>query len=273
MSSDKTSEAQQSSRFEQDDQVVVMKFGGTSVEDAAAIKRLIEIVRRHDDIQPVVVVSALARVTDQLLEAGKAAAAGHLGSALAIVRNIYVRHEELADALVTGTAYVDLDRELRADFQTLESLLQRVESSRELDAKAQDQLLGFGECFSSQLVNAALCEAGLHATHVDARSCIVTDARHGQASPVWDDYQSTAPGLHRSTLTSWESAGSGRFHRLHPRRRPHHAWTWRIGFQRCHRGSGAGCIADRNMDRCRRCHDDGSEALLRCARHPENEFR
>ncbi len=186
MSSDKTSEAQQSSRFEQDDQVVVMKFGGTSVEDAAAIKRLIEIVRRHDDIQPVVVVSALARVTDQLLEAGKAAAAGHLGSALAIVRNIYVRHEELADALVTGTAYVDLDRELRADFQTLESLLQRVESSRELDARTQDQLLGLGECFSSRLVNAVLCEAGLHATHVDARSCIVTDARHGQASPVWD---------------------------------------------------------------------------------------
>lgn len=186
MSSDKTSEAQQSSRFEQDDQVVVMKFGGTSVEDAAAIKRLIAIVQRQDDIQPVVVVSALARVTDQLLEAGKAAAAGHLGSALATVRNIYVRHEELADALVTDKAYADLDRGLRAEFQMLEALLQRAENSRELDGKAQDQLLGFGECFSSQLVNAALCEAGLHAAHVDARSCIVTDARHGQASPVWE---------------------------------------------------------------------------------------
>ena len=95
MSSEKTSEAQQPSRFEQDDRVVVMKFGGTSVEDAGAIKRLIEIVRRRDDVQPVVVVSALARVTDQLLEAGRSAAAGHLGSALATVRNIYVRHEEL----------------------------------------------------------------------------------------------------------------------------------------------------------------------------------
>jgi len=186
VSNDKTSGAQQSSRFEQDDQVVVMKFGGTSVEDAAAIKRLIGIVQRQDDIQPVIIVSALARVTDQLLEAGKSAAAGHLGSALAIVRNIYVRHEELADALVTDQAYVALDRCLRADFQTLEALLQRAENSRELDAKAQDQLLGFGECFSSQLVNAALCEAGLQAAHVDARSCIVTDARHGQASPVWE---------------------------------------------------------------------------------------
>lgn len=186
MSSEKTSEAQQPSRFEQDDRVVVMKFGGTSVEDAGAIKRLIEIVRRRDDVQPVVVVSALARVTDQLLEAGRSAAAGHLGSALATVRNIYVRHEELADALATGAAYGELDRCLRAEFCALESLLQTIELSRELDARNQDQLLGFGECFSSRLVAAALCEAGLQSAHVDARSCIVTDDRHGQASPVWD---------------------------------------------------------------------------------------
>src|SRR5690348_11151208 len=95
------SEVAQPSRFEQDDQIVVMKFGGTSVENSDAIKRLIHIVRRQQGIQPVVVVSALARVTDQLLEAGKAAASGHLGSALNTVRNIYVRHEEIADSLVT----------------------------------------------------------------------------------------------------------------------------------------------------------------------------
>ena len=51
----------------------VMKFGGTSVEDAAAIRRLVSIVQSRLGAQPVVVVSALARVTDQLLEAGNAA--------------------------------------------------------------------------------------------------------------------------------------------------------------------------------------------------------
>ena len=50
----------------------------------------------------------------------------------------------------------------------------------------QDRLLGFGECFSARLISEALCEAGLKATHVDARECIVTDARHGQARPLWD---------------------------------------------------------------------------------------
>src|SRR5215469_6590624 len=177
---------EQPSRFEQDDQIVVMKFGGTSVENAAAIQRLIHIVNRHHGIQPVVVVSALARITDQLLEAGRTAAAGHLGSALNTVRNIYVRHEEIADSLVTGSAYAELDRALRSEFQALEILLQEVERSRELDLKTQDQLLGFGECFSSRLVAAALCEARVQAAHVDARSCIVTDMRHGRASPLWD---------------------------------------------------------------------------------------
>jgi aspartate kinase len=177
---------QRQSRFERGDDVVVMKFGGTSVEDAAAIRRLIGIVQSRLGAQPVVVVSALARVTDQLLDAGKAAAKGHLGSALATVRNIYVRHEELADSLVDGSAYSTLDRELRGDFRALEALLHDLESSRQLDLKAQDQLLGFGECFSSRLVKEALCESGVNAAHVDARTCIVTDARHGQASPVWD---------------------------------------------------------------------------------------
>jgi len=176
---------QRQSRFDKGNDVVVMKFGGTSVEDGDAIRRLIEIVQSRLSAQVVVVVSALARVTDQLLEAGNAAAKGHLGSALATVRNIYVRHEELADSLVDGSAYSALDRELRGEFRALESLLHDLEVSRRLDLKSQDQLLGFGECFSSRLVKEALCQAGVNAGHVDARRCIVTDARHGQANPVW----------------------------------------------------------------------------------------
>jgi aspartate kinase len=180
------SRLQRQSRFERGDDVVVMKFGGTSVEDADAIRRLIGIVKSRIGSQPVVVVSALASVTDQLLEAGQAAAAGHLGSALATVRNIYVRHEQLADELVDGAPHGTLDGELRDQFQSLESLLGGLEASRRLDLRAQDHLLGLGECLSSKLVTAALCDAGVRATHVDARNCIVTDARHGQANPVWE---------------------------------------------------------------------------------------
>jgi aspartate kinase len=177
---------QRQSRFERSEDVVVMKFGGTSVEDAAAITRLVGIVQSRRGARPVIVVSALARVTDQLLEAGNAATAGHLGSALAIVRNVYVRHEQLADSLVDESAYSALDGELRGEFRELEALLHDLEASRQLDLRSQDHLLGFGERFSSRLIKEALCQAGMKAAHVDARACIVTDARHGQASPVWD---------------------------------------------------------------------------------------
>lgn len=178
--------AQRHSRFEQGDDVVVMKFGGTSVEDAAAIQRLIGIVESRGGAQPILVVSALARVTDQLLEAGQAAAQGHLGSALATVRSIYVRHENLADALGDGPGYGPLDRELRNDFQELESLLRNLEISRELNLTSLDSLLGFGECFSGKLVAEALNHGEIKASHVDARKCIVTDSKHGQANPLWD---------------------------------------------------------------------------------------
>jgi aspartate kinase len=181
------SKTEQQSRFDRGDDVVVMKFGGTSVEDPSAVRRLVDIVETRLGAQPVVVVSALARVTDQLLEAGRAASKGRLGSALATVRDIYVRHENLADSLVDGSAYSALDRELRGDFQALECLLHDLDALRELDRAQMDQLLGFGECFSSKLVNEALRQAGFNTTHVDARSCIVTDANHGQANPLWDE--------------------------------------------------------------------------------------
>lgn len=180
------SELRRQSRFERGEQVVVMKFGGTSVEDAAAIRRLIEIVRSRSGSQPVLVVSALAKVTDQLLAAGHAAAAGHLGSALATVRNIYVRHEQLADGLVEGAAYHALERDLRTEIQTLERLLQDLYSSREFRLQVKDHLLGFGECLSSRLVSEVLRQNGIGASHVDAREYIVTDSRHGQAGPLWD---------------------------------------------------------------------------------------
>ncbi len=72
--SEASSEAAQRPR-----EYVVMKFGGTSVEDAAAIRRLCRLVERPSSLRPVVVVSALAKVTDQLMKAGWAAAAGSLG--------------------------------------------------------------------------------------------------------------------------------------------------------------------------------------------------
>jgi len=119
-----------------------MKFGGTSVEDAAAIRRLCQLVARPSAQPRVVVVSALARVTDQLMSAGEAAAAGHLDSAREMLQVVHQRHQNVGSAVVGGDELTRLFGEFDAEFTALDSLLRRIASDRALFPCAQDSLLG-----------------------------------------------------------------------------------------------------------------------------------
>src|SRR3954469_18093532 len=106
--------------------MVVQKFGGTSVADPEAIRRLIDIVgaaRSRDSRGPAVVVSAMSGVTDTLLQIAATAGAGHHDAALAQVEQLRSRHlaaaSELADTperLVAeiGTHFEELAAVVRA---------------------------------------------------------------------------------------------------------------------------------------------------------------
>jgi aspartate kinase len=168
-------------------QCAVMKFGGTSVEDAAAIRRVRQIVEGRRQHHPVVVVSALAKVTDRLFAAGQTAAEGELGTAHAIVREIQERHLRIAGELL-GSDDGDLFlKDLAHDFHAATALLTSISAACEFSLRAQDHLLGMGEHFSSKLVRAALVRNGLDAVWVDAKECIITDAAHTRATPLWDE--------------------------------------------------------------------------------------
>ena len=160
--------------------MIVCKFGGTSVADAAAIGRLVEIVRSRAAERPVVVVSALAGVTDDLLAL---AAATHAGSAPALrtaIAALARRHESTARELRGGGAAIDaVLHEIRGCGAALEGALGRMLRPAELDA-----LAGTGELCSSRLVAAAMEAAGLPATWMDIRPILVTDDRFGRATPV-----------------------------------------------------------------------------------------
>ena len=80
--------------------MIVMKFGGTSVQDASAIERAAEIVRARLPEQPIVVVSAMAKVTDQLLNMASAAGNGDRETALKLSRNLRERHYNTAGELI-----------------------------------------------------------------------------------------------------------------------------------------------------------------------------
>jgi aspartate kinase len=169
--------------------LVVMKFGGTSVEDAAAIARTAAIVagRVASGNNPVVVVSAMAKVTDQLLRAAAAAAEGDRTGALAISSRLRSRHRDTAAELVkekaAGASLISLIDE---KFDALDEVLRGLSAILELTPRISDLIVSFGERLSSRIVAAAFCERGVAAVHIDAREIIVTDSEFQKAAPLED---------------------------------------------------------------------------------------
>ena len=166
-------------------QLVVMKFGGTSVEDAGAIRRTAAIVRTRRDrgLQPIVVVSAMAKVTDQLLAAAVAAGAGDKAGALALSARLRSRHLETAGDLIKGVALTALLSAIQHEFDALDDLLRGISAVGELTPRTTDLVVSFGERLSSQIVAAAFVINGLDGAHLDARLCIATDDQYGKAIP------------------------------------------------------------------------------------------
>src|SRR5262249_60849863 len=103
--------------------MIVMKFGGTSVEDAVAIRRLVSIVRRQLHRQPAVVVSAMGRATNWLLECARMAAAGDMQMAQSRLDEIAARHFKAADQVAPAEELEPLREALGNRFITIRSTL------------------------------------------------------------------------------------------------------------------------------------------------------
>src|SRR6202035_5560831 len=95
--------------------MIVMKFGGTSVEDARAIERVAAIVKDRLPQKPVVVVSAMAKVTDTLLTMARAAGAGERKTALKLCRSLQERHYNTASELLGTALFTDFHSERGID--------------------------------------------------------------------------------------------------------------------------------------------------------------
>ncbi len=167
------------------DHVVVMKFGGTSVEDAAAIHRTAAIVegRCRRGLQAIVIVSAMARVTDTLLTASAAAGRGDRSGALAVSARLRHRHLDTAAALLGHAHFTALHPALNLEFDALDDLLRGIAAVGELTPRTNDLVVSFGERLSSRMVASAFVQQGLDGAHVDARICIITDDHYGRAIP------------------------------------------------------------------------------------------
>jgi aspartate kinase len=162
-----------------------MKFGGTSVQDAPAMANVAEIVMRHRERRPLVIISAIAQATNVLEQAGKLAADGKDAEANAGLQALFERHYRMIDELVKDAARnAALRATLESSLRELRDLVRGVAILRELTPRTLDAFYCYGELLSSRIVAAALQERGVDAVWLDTRDFLLTDGNHNRAVPM-----------------------------------------------------------------------------------------
>ena len=167
--------------------MIVMKFGGTSVESAAAIERVAGIVKARADRKPVVVVSAMGKTTNKLLAIAHDAISGRREDYLAQIHDLRDFHSREARQVVPLANRAELDRTLDDHFRELTELVKGLAVLGELTPRSIDAISSYGERLSSLVVTMAFQHFGLPSVHLDSRRVIVTDNRHTQAAPLFPE--------------------------------------------------------------------------------------
>ena len=167
--------------------MIVVKFGGTSVGDAEAIKRAAAIVVSRRERRPIVVVSAMAGVTNALLAIAEQSSRGQLIGAIRSIEGLRERHMEEAERLLGDTPEcAELCGEMSAMIDELAHLTEALNTLGDVSPRSLDAIAAYGEQLSSQLVVAAFRQCGVPAEHVDAREVLITDDAFTRAEPDVD---------------------------------------------------------------------------------------
>src|SRR3989338_5601029 len=167
--------------------MMVMKFGGTSVGGAEQIKNVADIVKSYIHQKPVVVVSAVTKITDKLIEAANAASQGKGSEPL---ENINKAHHEILEKLGLDKSLID------EDMGELSKIIAKIRENKKADSKAMDIVQSFGERMSSKIVAAQLNNAGVKARAFNAWDLgFVTTSDFGNAEPLEKAYTSLGSNI------------------------------------------------------------------------------
>jgi aspartate kinase len=174
----------------------IMKFGGTSVEDADAFRNVAEIVRAAVPLRPVVVVSAIGGFTNALLRSVHKAIEGDARAATRLLDHDLRRHTAICGELLNAESCAAFELTVAVARREIRQLHKIIAVHPVTHPPLQDEIVAYGEQLSSQLLAAVLREANLNARYVDARRCLKTDDNYGSAMPLAETAEAT-----RSELT------------------------------------------------------------------------
>lgn len=162
--------------------MIVMKFGGSSLVNAASIKNVIEIIIKNLHLNPLLVISAIGKTTRNILKAADSAANKYTQDAFNKLSKIQEYHFNICCDLGIKEDKSTL-KKLDDHFSELEELLEMIATRGQLSPLLQDKVLSFGELFSTTILTAAFNQRKIKAILLDARICLITDEYFTQAHP------------------------------------------------------------------------------------------
>lgn len=171
---------------------ITMKFGGTSVGSPEAIANVATIVKegRDEGHRVLVVVSAMAGVTDQLLASVKMAVSGNKWGYLSTAEKLRDRHEEVLNILVPpGKLREKTISQVKHLLDEYTEICHAISILGEHTARVSDAIVSYGERMSSRVVAAVLENKGIPSVAYDAGEFLITDDRYQQAVPLWEETQ------------------------------------------------------------------------------------
>ncbi len=174
--------------------MIVIKFGGTSVGDAQRVANAIDIVAERREQSPIVVVSALAGVTNELVAATEAARASDIDRVNQIIAAVRQRHEDVAMRLVQQKFdfFESFIKQLDKQIDQIHTILRGIALLGEITARARDKVIGLGEKLSSVLFAYSMMMRALPGEHVDSEEVVITDSRFGEAAPQMEETRAAA---------------------------------------------------------------------------------
>ena len=174
-----------------------MKFGGTSVANKEAIQRAISIVRGRLDQRPVVVVSAMSKVTDSLYRIAGEAAAQHEAEIASLLDQLRNRHIDTASELLADSGH--FLNEAISDINTICDYLEKVALSvcalGELSARSKAIIISQGEILSSTIIAHAMNAYGIDTEWLDARKMIISSGNPLNSDPIFSEINARVPGI------------------------------------------------------------------------------
>ncbi len=164
--------------------MIVLKFGGTSVQDSKWIDKALDIANSQIESAPLMISSAMGKTTDRLVEIADFAADKNKDGIINNIENLKKTHIDTAEIFLSGENLKKAAESITDLFNELYSLSRGLFLLQECTLKSRDILLSFGERLSTVLIYYRALERGINAELLDSRNFIITDDNYSAAAPI-----------------------------------------------------------------------------------------